>query len=235
MRLILDTVINNSDLPLVDPAMQLVRPSALAVYDMLSNKDKSGNTTLGFSGTFSAEGAVLDTVDRVINTNVIEQDEISILICCNLVQRAGVAFSVVSNMTPATAPFLGFRNISTTSDSGTLAVATGLASPNQAVTITSQLIGAWTSRVLRIKNSEVSTITRSGTVTQAALTNRAKNVAVPIYVNALDASVAAGVKTGTTGTVGLFAAYSEYLSDSDAIGLMNISAQIMADRGVTLP
>lgn len=234
MRFLLDTIIDNDELPFIEPAQQLVRPSSLAVYDMLSTRDLSGNTALGFTGSFNSQGAILDTIDTAVNTNVLEQDTMSILLCLNLDPRPGTAFAILSNMTPGTAPFKGIRQVRSADSSGNFAVSTGLAAPNQIVAINSNMVGAWTTRVLHVKNDEISAITRAGAVTSGAVTSREKSP-LPLCLNALPSDVATPTKTGTTGTSGIFCAYNEYLSDSDSVELMNTVKSIMAGRGMTIP
>ena len=79
MRVILNTYINNDELPFIEPAMQLIRPSSLAVYDMQSKADLTGNAVMDFSGSFNTQGAVLSSINDSINTKINESDNMTLI------------------------------------------------------------------------------------------------------------------------------------------------------------
>lgn len=230
MRFILDTTINNDELPFIEPAMQLIRPSSLAVYDMLSTRDISGHTALSFTGSFNSQGAVVDA-STFINTNISEMDNITLIYCWNI-SVVGTNQLGFGNRTPASVPFSGI-SLSKQDTTTSLYVSTGLSSP-ASVTVGGNFLGGWTAQTITVSNSQAQRITRSGTVTQATITSRSKST-VPIYINGMPSSISSPVTTGGVGTVGFFCAYNEILSSTDAISYMGVIASIMAARGVTIP
>ncbi|HBW7903943.1 TPA: hypothetical protein MFG25_002884 [Klebsiella pneumoniae] len=233
MRIMLDTVINNDELPFIEPAMQLIRPSSLAVYDMQSLEDLTGNAVMDFSGTFNSQGAVLSSVTDFINTKINEKDNMSLIFCWNLAARSGVSFTSISNLTPNAAPYSGCRLATDAAGASSWSAGTGLASPS-VTTLGLNYVGAWTVQTLTISPTAIQRISHGGTLTSAALTSRSKSN-YPLHLNAIPDNIPAYIKTGTTGTIGFFCAYEEILSAGDAVASMNIIASIMATRGVTVP
>ncbi|HCI5260236.1 TPA: hypothetical protein NPM97_004048 [Klebsiella pneumoniae] len=233
MRVILNTFIDNDELPFIEPAMQLIRPSSLAIYDMQSRQDFTGNAVMDFSGSFNAQGAVLASVNDFINTKINESDEMTLIYCWNLVARAGQRFSSLSNITPSSAPYSGIRLATDTTGVTTWSAATGLASPSVTMMSNVNILGAWTVQTLTVSNTQIRRITHGGSVTQATISAREKST-YPIFLNAVP-SIPTGITEGTTGTIGFFCAYNAILADTDVISSMDIIASIMAARGVAVP
>lgn len=233
MRVILNTYINNDELPFIEPAMQLIRPSSLAVYDMQSKADLTGNAVMDFSGSFNTQGAVLSSINDSINTKINESDNMTLIFCWNLAERSGQRFSSLSNLTPSAAPYSGIRLATDTTGVTTWSSATGLSSPSVTMMYPITILGSWTVQTLTVSNTQIRRITRRGSITQVAVSARAKST-YPIFLNAVP-SIPTGVTEGTTGTIGFFCAYNEILADADAISSMDTIASIMATRGVAVP
>ncbi|MGU3729692.1 hypothetical protein [Klebsiella michiganensis] len=229
MRIILDTIIDNDELPFIEPAMQLIRPSSLAVFDMQSLRDISGKSSLEFSGTFNSQGAAVDA-STFLNTNVAEVDDMTLIYCWNL-SVVGTNQLGLGNRTPASVPFSGI-SLSKQDTTTALYVSTGLSSP-ASVTVGGNFLGAWTVQAITVSASQAQRITKSGTVTQSAITSRAKS-SIPLYINGIPAGISSPVSTGGIGTVGFFCAYNEILSATDAMNYMGIISSIMAARGVSV-
>lgn len=235
MRLILNATIANSDLPLIDPLISLVTPEAIGVYGMLDNSDSSGvSGDMSFSGAFSDAGAVV-TADAsgVITTPVKEQDEMTIIICWNLARVADQVCVALGNMTPAAAPFSGWRHYTGATGTGQTTMGTGNSSP-ATTSFSGGTVGAWTAQAFTISNSLMQKITHSGSVASATVSARSKS-ALPFYINGVPDSVAAPQKGGHNGTIGLVAFYNKAYSNSEIINLLDSAASIMSDRGIVVP
>lgn len=235
MRMILDATINNSNLPLIDPLISLVKPESLGVYGMLDLTDSSGvSGNLSYAGSFGASGALL-TADSagVITTPVKEQDEMTIIVCWNMAQVANTVSVAIGNMTPEAAPFSGWRHYTAANGTGQTTMGTGASSP-ATTSFAGGTVGAWTVQAFTISNSLIQKITHSGAVTSAAVSARSKS-ALPFYINGVPDNVAAPQKGGNTGTIGLVAFYNKVFTTAEIVALLDSAAAIMADRGVIVP
>lgn len=235
MRIVLDTQFTNPDLPLVDPLFALITPELIAGYGMQSNKDFSGNgRDFTWGGSFSSAGAVLtNDANGIITTPVTEQDAMTIIFAWNIAPVSGQISHVIGNMTPAAAPFSGFRHYINASAVGNTSAGTGLASP-QTQSFSGGAHGAWTAQALTISPTKMQKVTHSGSVLSVNLTSRSKSP-LPFYVNGVPADVAAPQRGGLTGTIGLLAFYKAEYSVDKIKSLLDGAASIMAERGVTVP
>jgi len=231
MRLTLDTVIDNPDLPLIEPALALVRPSTIEVFDMLSPSGITGALSLGYAGTFNSIGAVLEA-DKPLNTNVIERDDMTFIVCWNMERASGQAVNALGNLSPATAPFTGLRLGTGTNNAASFLVASGNTSPTNFGVTPATHTGAWTVQAYQASNSMVKRITHGGSETMTAVTSRVKSSS-PIYLNGLP--FASPITAGTTGTIGMFCAYNEIIPTAECVDLMDKIASIMGSRGVAVP
>lgn len=234
-----DYFTDDPDLPLADPRLALNNENCLAIWDMQSTLDASGNgNNLTWDGTFDpSTGAVLTAGEGgVITTPIFEQDEMTILLAYNLVQPAsGVNAVLFSNFVPAVAPFAGTRlSYNGSSASGTFAVATGLASPSAATLTNATIVNAWTLQAYTISaaNSRMQRVNRTGGVNTATISSRAKGGR--LYLNGMPASVPAAIKTGFAGALGFAAVYDRELTTVEITAYLDVMASLMASRGVSI-
>lgn len=237
MRIILDTVIDNDDLPLLNKYYPLMSDSLMAGYGMLNEKDFSGNGNhFSWNGSFGKQGAnLLNDTDHIITTPVMEQNEMSMIICCNLTGSNNDG-SLVNNFRAIGSAFQGSRLVKlSNSNSGQFNTATGLTSPNTNP-IGFGISGAWTVRVFNWNNSLVQQLDHSGGSIKFDSTSRQKNISYGYYVNGVPAGVnAGGIIAGIPGTLGFLAFYKEVMTPDMAKTRMDAVADIMLDRGVVVP
>ena len=231
MRVILNTYINNDELPFIEPAIQLIRPSSLAVYDM-QRADLTGNAVMDFSGSFNTQGAVLSSINDSINTKINESDNMTLIFCWNPAERSGQRFSSIK-LNAFSRSILGIRLATDTTGVTTWSSATGLSSPSVTMMYPITILGSWTVQTLTVSNTQIRRITRGGSITQVAVSARAKST-YPIFLNAVP-SIPTGVTEKVLREQLDFLRYNEILADADAISSMDTIASIMATRGVAVP
>lgn len=238
MRLILDGVVNNPNLPLIDPAMQLINADTLAIYGMTNNQDASGRSgALITNAVFDAQGVNLtNDAAGVIQTPVMETPELTIITVWNIAPVSGQISNAVGNMTPAVAPYSGFRVIAPSSGTSQLQSATGVSSPATNV-VTTNFTGAWTTAGFTITDTSLIKWHRSGgnALPTAAVTQRSRNTNTPIYINGFPANVNAPARGGFTGKIALMAFYSKAYDSATMVDLMNKARDIATARGLTIP
>ncbi|MCU5775139.1 hypothetical protein N5923_23225 [Erwiniaceae bacterium BAC15a-03b] len=213
--------------------MPLLRASTIEIFDMLSADGATGALSMDFAGTFGAQGAIA-TATTPLNTNIIEQDNMTLIFCWKIDRVTGTQHMGMGNLSPAAAPFTGFRLATAANNTPTMIVASGVTSPSNYSLSSVGYSQAWTVQTIQISNTLIKRISHAGAEVSAAVTTRAKST-LPIYLNGLPDAFDASLKTGAPGTIGMFCAYSEILATADCVTLMDAIAAIMADRGVTVP
>ncbi|AWN08642.1 hypothetical protein HOT32_gp59 [Erwinia phage Faunus] len=233
MRTIYPVRINNSSLVVVDKQVSLLTNTLLAGYDMLSNKDFSGRgNDFEYGGGFSAQGAALaDDAAHIIKTNVMEQEEMTVIGCWNLGQSS-VAASFINNFNGTGPEYTGTRIVKQANDQGLMNIAAGGFGLEQlAFTFT----GAWTTRAFRWNSSVLDVVYHSGLKNTKNLSGRliGNN---PFVLNGVPEGVnGGGIVNGFSGTLGFLLFYNELTPDSVCVERMNTLASIMSDRGVLIP
>jgi len=236
VRIILNSKIDNSDLPQIDPLRTLVNDYSLGVYGMLSSADAAFNAgALTFAGEYNSEGAVL-TQDStsVITFPVAEVEEMTILVCWDLHTRTDMNQVALGNLSPSSAPYSGFRHVRYTTGVQYTQIATGATSPS----LTLQSVGsfgAWTAQALQITNSVFRRITHAGDVTETALSARVMSDLGYFYANGSPDSLATPAGGGQEGTMGLVAFYNKIFTTDEVVSMLDSVAEVMAARGVTIP
>ncbi|HEJ8055909.1 TPA: hypothetical protein SMI48_002240 [Serratia marcescens] len=239
MRTIFNTRFNLPYEDVIDPRIPLITDSLLAGYDCLTNLDFSGRgNNFSYGGGFNNQGAILaNNAAHVIQTPVIEQDEMTVIGCWNIA-APNAAASLVNNMDVSDPlAFRGNRIIRLDTNVGQIDVATGIANP----TLTSMptgVAGAWTIRAWSWNNSTLREIFHSGAIanTRTLSDGRAKNIARGFSVNGVPAGVPGGsITAGTDGTLGFMLFYNEFIDPAVAKSRMDIVADIMLRRGVVVP
>jgi len=236
VRIILNSKIDNPDLPQIDPLRALVNDYSLGLYGMLSSADSSFKSgALSFAGEYNEQGAVLtkDT-SSVITFPVPETEEMTILVCWDLHLSSDMNQVALGNITPAAAPFSGFRHVSYTTGVQYSQIATGGTNPS----LTLQTVGsfgAWTAQALQITPTTFRRITHSGGVNETALASRVISDLGYFYANGSPESLATPAGGGQEGTMGLVAFYNKAFTTEETVALLDSVAAVMAARGVVIP
>jgi hypothetical protein len=235
MRIIVDTVIDNDDLPLINPAAGLLSPTLIAGYKMLSNQDFSGNGNhFTWSGTFDTIGAVLaNDINHIITTPVMEQDNMTVILCQNIPSSNPVT-SILNNLNLSGTPYQGVR-LSKSAGAGQMTGQFDISKNSAALTsVTTGIDNGWMIKAYTWNGSNLRIIQRAGGFTDAALTSRTKGTSNPFRLNGIPTNIGGGSITGgaVTGYLGTVLFYNEYMPVDKAVGYMDLVAQIMAPRGV---
>ncbi|ROS02967.1 hypothetical protein [Raoultella terrigena] len=236
MRTIFNTRFNLPYTDIIDPRIPLITDSLIAGYDMLSNRDFSGrNNHFEWGGSFNSQGAILlNDANHIIQTPVIEQEEMTIITCWNITADSTNS-SLFNNLDTSGTNYKGTRLSKLSTNNGQLDIAKG--SAGTLSSMASGVSGGWTARAWSWNGSTVRNIQHSGTIGQSvALTARAKNTTRAFSMNGVAVGVPGGsITAGNTGTLGFVCFYAEYIAPEVAAERMNIIADIMAGRGVTVP
>lgn len=235
MRIILDTIIDNPDLPLIDPAMALITDDTLAIYGMLDKNDASGRAgPLITNALFDNSGVILtNDANGVIETPVFETDEMTIVYAWNLLPSTTQFSVALSNLNPASAPFGGLRVGTLTTGVGQMTVATGGTSPSTTVVGTTISPG-WTRQAMVLTNSKLTKYFATSLGTDTTLTARAKNQSIPFYLNGMPESVSASSRGGFTGYMGMVAFYNKAYTQAQVQVLLDKMKLILNERGVSI-
>lgn len=239
MRLILDTTINNPNLPLIDPVMGLINSNAIAVYGMQDKGDLTGRSgPLVTSAGFDSQGIVLDgTANTIIKTPVKQTDEMTVIYAWQLQRAASDAASVpISNLTPGNSPYSGFRLITQANGGEFIQVGTGVTSPavNQLQTPFSNGT-TWVAQAVSWNSARVDKyFPNSLNPLGAGWPVPPKNNGDIFYLNGIPAEVASPTKNGYTGKIGLVAFYNRKMTAEEISALLTTTLRVMADRGVVI-
>lgn len=234
MRIILDTVFNNDDLPVINPAAGLLSDTLLAGYQMMDNKDFSGNNrNFTWSGSFGTTGAILaDGTANIITTPVMEQDAMAIILCARIPSINDVG-SIVNNLDTRNTPYQGMR-LTKSAGTGQTVGQVDIAKSDTGITSAStQIDNGWMLKTYTWNGSNLKIIQSSGGSTDFALPSRNKGTTNPFRMNGVPTGIGGGSLTkGFTGELGFALFYGEYLGVTDAVNYMELVSQIMATRGV---
>ncbi|MGE5874398.1 hypothetical protein ACQJ1I_06495 [Klebsiella quasipneumoniae] len=236
MRTIFNTRFNLPYTDIIDPRIPLITDSLIAGYDMLSNKDFSGrNNHFDWNGAFNSQGAVLlNDADHIIQTPVIEQEEMTIITCWNITADSTDS-SIFNNLDTSGTNYKGSRLSKLSTNNGQLDIAKG--STGTLSSMPSGVSGGWTVRAWSWNNSTLRDIQHSGVIGHSvALTARAMNTARGFSVNGVASGVPGGsITAGNTGTLGFMCFYGEFMDTDTAKSRMDVIANILATRGVSVP
>jgi len=235
MRIILNTIINNPDLPVINPVASLISSSMIAGYSMTSNKDFSGKGNhFTWNGSFDSSGAVLaNDANHVISLPFADTTNMTVIFCWNVAAAAsGSNRWLYGNSKPGTSGSTiidGVFHRATGSN-----VTMGIGTAGGGSSLAAQSTGAWTMQAHRFSETTIERITRAGAVTQASVTGRVAG-ASPIYVNGQPSSVNANYSSGSAGNLGMMLFYNELTDNSTLATRMETISSIMSGRGVTIP
>lgn len=239
MRLILDTTINNADLPLVDPVMGLINDNAIGIYGMLDKSDTTGKSgALITSALFDSQGVVLDgTASSIIQTPVKQTDEMTIIYAWQLARpSADIASVAVNNLSPGAQPYSGFRLTTQTTGNEYIQSGTGRSSPAVNQLQTTHTSGAtWVAQAVAFDATRVDKYyPGSASVVGGAWQYPPVNAQNPFYLNGSPDSLATPTRGGYTGKMGLVAFYNKKLTADQIQALLSTVVQVMAGRGITI-
>lgn len=240
MRLVLDTTINNANLPLVDPVMGMINANALGIYGMLDKTDVTGRAgPLITNATFDGQGVIVDnTGNTIIQTPVKQTAEMTIIYAWQLQRPASdVASVAINNLTPAAQPYSGFRLTTQTTGNEYIQTGTGIASPavNQLQT-THTNVTTWVAQAVAWNSARVDKyFPNSSNVVGGAWQVAPVNAGNVFYLNGVPAAVPAPTKAGYNGKMGLVAFYDRKMTAEEIAPLLVQAVRVMADRGVTIP
>ncbi len=237
MQLICGQDIDDSDFPCptLEPLLALITDDMIAGWGMLDNTDFSGNgNDFTFNGEFNSVGAILaNDADHVIQTPVLETDEMTLIYCCNVAAVPDVLSSLIGNINIGPpGPYNGFREYLNVTGQGFLSAS---AANGSLAALQHTFAGAWTVKTLRMSQTNLDVIIHAGTVSTRTIAGRAIGTH-PICMNGMPAGSPSAVIGGLTGTLGPVLLYNGIYDAAKCVELMDAVADIMlTDRGTPVP
>lgn len=237
MRITLNTIINNPDLPLVDPLMGLVNDSTVAVYGMMDKLDSSGRSSpLETSVKFDAQGAIL-TPDAasVITTPVAQTDEFTVIYAWNLTRPSGVTAVMLNTMTPASAPYSGVRMATSAVGQEFIQSGTGKTSPTINSLDTYHSTGNWIVQAISMNATRLDKYRlNNSSVEGMDLVNTPVNIGTKWRINGVGPDLPAPITGGYNGKLGLVAFYNKKLDQETIAALLVKAGKVLQNRGITV-
>lgn len=216
------------------PVMALNRNSSAGTYPMTSKMDFSGKgKTLETSAEFNSEGLVCVKSGGSAQTNIAEVELITIVVALNIPSRPSSSANIISSLTPATAPFSGFRITQQADGTGNVLVSTGVASPSNTTLSLGTITGGWTMFAVSISNEKIVGMRSNGNPLSQSITSGRSIGESGIVING--APRGSQLVDGVDGIIGGVAIYNEQLSSTDMLISLNTMRQFMATKGVTIP
>lgn len=235
MRIILDTVFNNDDLPIINPTVGLLRDSLIAGYQMMDNQDFSGNKNhFSWNGTFDSKGAVLQNdADHIITTPVMEADEMTVILCLNI-PSSNAKGSILNNLNASTSPPQGTR-LTKLADAGSIVGQFDIAKNTTGFnSFGLDIASGWLVKAFAWKGDNLRVLNKTG-YTDFAFTSRKKGVSNPFRLNGVPDGIGGGSFTnGFSGNLAFALFYGEYLTPSQVVDYMNLVTQIVQPRGIVV-
>ncbi len=245
MRMILDTVVNNSKLPYIDPVLQMVNSNTLAVYDMTSKADVSGRSApLVTKAQFDQQGVILtNDANGVIKTGVMQTEKMTIILVHDAHRIESQNSVLLSNFGPAAAPFAGMRLTSPATGTEQAQLGTGRATGEVYKTVTDGFTGGTGGKWL----ATAYVWDQNDKIYKWFMTDYQKvtpfnvkpviNPDLPFYLNGMPEDVSTDIRGGYTGHIGIAAFYDTNFNwDKPTVqALMQKGIDVMAKRGVTVP
>lgn len=206
----------SSKYPLVNTVLGLNAESSIATWGMDSKTDYSNNGhSLITDNAFNNKGMVLvPAAGNNAETGVAEPDDFSFVICLNIPSVPSQNAYIISNFSPAAAPYAGIRLVQSTSGAGLLHVATGSAtSPTVTEVVIPNITGGVTYFSATISSSLVSVTRANGDVIETAITGgRAKSSTTFL----LNGSPVPAVNYGANGIMLGLALYGSVLTPEES-------------------
>ena len=220
--------------PPVFPVMALNRNSSAGTYPMTSKMDFSGQgRTLDTNAEFNSDGYVCVKSGGSAQTNIAESELITIVVALNIPARPSASANIISSLTPANAPFSGFRITQQADGTGNVLVSTGITSPYNTTLSIGTITGGWTMFAVSISNEKIVGMRSNGNPLSQAITNGRSIGESSIVING--APQGSQLVDGIDGIIGGVAIYNEQLNSSDMLISLNAMRQFMTTNGVTIP
>lgn len=220
--------------PLAFPVMTLNTADSIGTYSMVNARDYSGlGNNLATEAAFNSQGMVCTATGSSATMPITETAQLSFVIALNIpANPSGGAANILSTITPASAPFTGLRLTQSTSGSGSILVASGVASPSSTTLDMGGITGGWTVFAVSISATKIEYVRGSGTTNSATITPSRSVSTKNIVINGAPAG--SQITNGVTGTIGGLALYSKALSVAEMTQEINNMRVFMATKGVTI-
>jgi len=234
MRIILNGVVDNSDLPYLDPLVAMLNDDVMGLYGMLDKTDASGKAgPLVTSTTFNSLGAVCtNDATGVITTPVYEADAMTIVAVWNLKEVSGQICNAIANLSPSAAPYTGLRVATSAAGQDLFQVATG-GTTTAVKSINASYTDSWVARAFTVSSSKIAQWSPDGTSVTTTGTTRNKS-ALPFYINGYPTSVDVPNHGGFTGQIALLGFYNKEYDQATITALLAKAVSIAQRRGITL-
>lgn len=216
------------------PVMALNRKSSAGTYPMTSKMDFSGKgKNLETNAEFNSDGLVCVKSGGSAQTNIAESELITIVVALNIPARPSASANIISSLTPATAPFSGFRITQQADGTGNVLVSTGISSPSNTTLSLGTITGGWTMFAVSISNEKIVGMRSNGNPIEVSITNGRSIGKNSIVING--APQGSQLMDGIDGIIGGIAFYNEQLSAPDMLSEINNMRQFMSTKGVVIP
>lgn len=228
LRIIVSGDINNPDIPLADPEMQMNNEFSIATWGLLDRTDFSGNgRDLTGSLAFNQYGMITVTNGRMA-TGLVDANEFTMVMAINMPKPAASG-CLISNLMGTATPFSGFRLV--VSDAGVLTVAVGSSSGNTNIVPLGGGVGAWTCFAISVKNDLINAKRSNGAEYSVPVVGRIHGTN-QLYLNG--APDGSPLSIGVPGTFGMLAYYDKFYTAAECAPLIEDMRGIMRGRGVTI-
>lgn len=232
MRIILDQSVDNDNIPVIYPQINLINENLVAGYDMRSNLDFSGNRNhFTFGGTFNSQGAVLtpDAISR-IDTPAMDSAGLTVVICANVPSAADPGIILSNAQTGPTQGFEVRKLANSTNAQLQIAITNGSGFASG-----SYSFAGWRMNIFTLNGSELKASNGAGSQTTLSFGGARRLGLVPWRMNGNPAGMgAAGITAGVTGTLGMALFYNKVYTQAELVPIAESVRQVMALRGVAV-
>lgn len=216
------------------PVQALNTAASEGTYGMTSARDFSGlDHNLITLASFNSEGMVGTENNTAADTQIKESAAMTFVMALYIPANPTAARNIISCLTPATAPWVGFRLTQGTNGTGTILVGTGVTGVTSTSLSIGGITGAWTAFAFTVSNTAISFLRGNGTAGSVAITAGRGLSNNNIFING--APPTSPLLTGINGTYGCVAVYHEQLSITDMTIQINNLRTFMATKGVVIP
>ncbi|MGO4743961.1 hypothetical protein [Serratia quinivorans] len=231
-------IVQNSDYdtsyPPSYPVMQLNTANSIGTYSMSTIKDYSGlGNNLSTSATFNSSGMVCTATGSAATMPIAEAALFTFVIAINIPANPASAANIISTLTPASAPFTGLRIVQGTNGTGSILVATGIASPSGTSLVMGGITGGWTAFAVSVSDTTITYVRGNGATGSATITPSRSVSTSNIVING--APTGSPLTDGITGTIGGLAVYNKAMNTTEMAQEINNMRVFMATKGVVIP
>ncbi|AVJ17225.1 hypothetical protein CLM71_08820 [Serratia sp. MYb239] len=217
------------------PVMSMNDPASFGTYSMASRRDFSGRgNDLITAASFNTQGMVGTKVGSAAEIPVVEPDALTVVMAINLPANPAEARNIISTLSPAVAPWVGFRLTQGTNGVGTIRVATGVTDPASTTGLDiGGITGGWTAFAFTISDSKIAFLRGSGANGTADITAGRAKSGNTIFLNGAPAG--SQITDGADGTYGGVAVYEREMTLQEMAAQINNMRVFMATKGVVVP